>query len=91
MNCQCQCLVCNVGGEDICDLLFGCPTTRETWRPQVLLPEIQTTCLVDSAHSAVLEFLLLWSQHYTPVLGIGLLPETFAIGAWYLWWEGDKS
>lgn len=82
-----QCPMCLNGAEDIRHLLFLCPRARWVWNELGILPEIDKACLVDRAGSSILEFLLLWPFKGNHTLGLGPMPESIAIAAWFLWWD----
>ncbi|PNT62073.1 hypothetical protein BRADI_5g25075v3 [Brachypodium distachyon] len=81
------CPVCGVASKDICHMLFRRPRAMEVWQNLGLLHDVERACLLDMAGSAVLDFLLVCAKQQNRTLDHGLLSETFAIAAWYIWWE----
>ena len=81
-----ECPICHQGAEDVCHLLFVCPTARDLWTSLGLLEVIDESGQEDRFGSVILEILLRNHDNTIEGLeGIGL-KETISIACWYLWW-----
>src|SRR4051812_46503589 len=86
-----QCPVCQIYSEDIAHLLFRCHRSHEIWRELGLHEILDGIAGPHCSGVEILERILCDKQHDKQCFRVVSVPEMFAIGSWFLWWQAGSD